>query len=183
MKLSEWARTAGIDYRTARRWVANDVMPVPWKRLATGTILVGLPDPAQDGRTVAYARVSSSDQRADLDRQVARLAQSGHKVDEYVTETGSALNGARPKLKRMLSDPKVTTVIVEHRDRLTRFGFDYIEAALSGRGGKIIVLDNAEVEDDLMRDVTEVLTSLCARLYGRRGAASRAKRALKAAEQ
>lgn len=183
MKLSEWAREVGIDYRTARRWVQNDTMPVPWKRLPTGTILVGLPEPRLGGRTVAYARVSSADQKADLDRQVSRLAQSGHRVDEFVTEVGSALNGARPKLQRVLSDPKVSALVIEHRDRLTRFGFDYIQSALAGRGAKIIVLDDVEVEDDLVRDVTEVLTSLCARLYGRRGAANRAKRALEAAEQ
>lgn len=183
MKLSEWARQAGIDYRTARRWVKNDVMPVPWVRLETGTILVGLVEHDASGKTVAYARVSSSDQRADLDRQVARIAQSGHAVDEYVTEVGSAMNGARPRLRKVLSDPKVATVIVEHRDRLTRFGFDYIEAALAGRGAKIVVLDEVEIEDDLVRDMTEVLTSFCARLYGRRGAASRARRAIREAEQ
>lgn len=183
MKLSEWARQAGVDYRTARRWVKADVMPVPWVRLETGTILVGLPEHDSSGRTVAYARVSSHDQKADLDRQVARIAQSGHPVDEYVTEVGSAMNGVRPRLRKVLSDPKTTTIIVEHRDRLTRFGFGYIEAALAGRGGKIVVLDDAEVEDDLVRDMTEVLTSFCARLYGRRGAANRARRAVEEACQ
>lgn len=73
-----------------------------------------------------YARVSSHDQRSDLDRQVARLTSwatgNGHEVGEVVTEVGSGLNGKRPKLRRVLSDPSATVVVVEHRDRLARFG-------------------------------------------------------------
>ena len=69
----------------------------------------------------------------------------------------------------------------EHRDRLTRFGFEMVEAAVRGAGGEIVVMDDGEVEDDLVRDMTEVLTSFCARLYGRRSAARRAEKALQAA--
>jgi predicted site-specific integrase-resolvase len=76
--------------------------------------------------------------------------------------------------------PTVTTVVVEHRDRLMWFGFEYVEAALMAQGRTVVVIDSAEVQDDLVRDVTEVLTSLCARLYGQRAAANRARRALEA---
>lgn len=76
----------------------------------------------------------------------------------------------------------MSTIVVEHRDRLARFGVEQLEAALSAQSRRIVVLNSAEVEDDLVRDVTEVLTSMCARLYGRRSAAKRAKAALKAAE-
>lgn len=72
---------------------------------------------------------------------------------------------------------------MEHRERLARFGFEYIEAALQARGGRIVVLDDSEVEDDLVRDMTEVLTSFCARLYGRRGVKNRADKALKATQE
>ena len=71
-------------------------------------------------------------------------------------------------------------MVVEHRDRLMRFGFEYVESALAAQGRRLIVVDAAEVTDDLVRDLTEVLTSMCARLYGRRAAESRAKRALEA---
>ncbi len=80
-----------------------------------------------------------------------------------------------------LGDPSVGTIIVEHRERLCRFGFEYIEAALSARGARILVVDDGEVEDDLVRDATEVMTSLCARLYGKRSARRRAERAVAAA--
>jgi len=133
---------------------------------------------------VVYARVSSHDQRADLDRQVARLADwattSGHEVGEVVCEVGSGLNGKRPKLRRILSDPSVTVIVVEHRDRLARFGVEHLEAALAAQGRRVVVADPGETTDDLVRDMIEVLTSMCARLYGRRGARNRAMRAVTA---
>ena len=69
---------------------------------------------------------------------------------------------------------------MEHRDRFARFGAEYVEAALAAQGRRLLVVDPSEVDDDLMRDVTEILTSLCARLYGRRTAANRAMRAVDA---
>ncbi len=183
MKLSEWAKEAGIHYQTAWRWWRAGKLPVPAYQTETGTVIV-VPEETEGRKVVGYARVSSADQKADLQRQVARIAQgSDRKIDEYVTEVGSALNGARPKLKRLLSDPYVGTIVVEHRDRLVRFGFEYIEAALTSAGRSLVVLDDTEVEDDLVRDATDVLTSLCARLYGRRGAKNRAKRAIAEAKR
>lgn len=162
-------------------------MPVPARRLESGTIWVDAPESGEAGRTVVYARVSSHDQRADLYRQVARLADwatsNGHVVGEVVTEVGSGLNGKRPKLRRILSDPSASVVVVEHRDRLARFGVEHLEAALSAQGRRIIVADQGETVDDLVRDMIEVLTSMCARLYGRRGARNRAMRAVTATKQ
>jgi Predicted site-specific integrase-resolvase len=135
-------------------------------------------------RVVLYARVSSHDQRVDLDRQVARLTgwatSNGHVVGEVVCEVGSGLNGKRPKLRRILSDASVTVIVVEHRDRLARFGVEHLEAALSAQGRRIVVADPGETTDDLVRDMIDVLTSMCARLYGRRGARNRAMRAVTA---
>lgn len=78
----------------------------------------------------------------------------------------------------MLADPTASTIVVEHRDRLARFGVGYLEAALSAQGRRVVVVDEGEMDDDLVRDMTEVLTSFCARLYGRRGARDRAVKAL-----
>jgi len=74
----------------------------------------------------------------------------------------------------------VTAIVVEHRDRFASFGAEYLEAALAASGRSLLVADPSEVDDDLVRDVTEILTSLCARLYGRRAAANRAARAVAA---
>ena len=92
------------------------------------------------------------------------------------------MNAKRKRLDSVLSDKSVTTIIVEHRDRLMRFGFEAVESALSAQGRRVVVIDDSELEDDIVRDMTEVLTSFCARLYGRRSASRRAEAAVKAAE-
>jgi len=88
------------------------------------------------------------------------------------------MKGKRRGLARLLADATATTVVVEHRDRLARFGAGYLEAALSAQGRRIVVVDAGGAGDDLVRDMTGVLTSLCARLYMRRGARNRAVKAL-----
>ena len=185
MHLKQWADRQGVSYTTARRWFRAGTLPVPARRVG-GLILVGEPaGPEQAGTVAVYARVSSADQHADLDRQVARVtawaAAEGLAVGRVVTEAGSALNGHRRKFLVLLRDPAVTTIVVEHRDRFARFGAEYVEAALSAQGRRLLVVDPAEVDDDLVRDVTEILTSLCARLYGQRAAKNRAARAVAAA--
>jgi predicted site-specific integrase-resolvase len=187
VNLKEWAVSAGVSYTTARRWFEAGKLPVPARRVG-GLILVGDPSPsAEPGISVVYARVSSADQRADLDRQVARVTtwatSQGIAVDRVVTEVGSALNGHRRKFLALLRDPAVSVIAVEHRDRFARFGAEYVEAALSAQGRRLMVADPSEVDDDLVRDVTEILTSLCARLYGRRAAANRVSRAVAAMQQ
>ncbi|MDT3724333.1 IS607 family transposase [Streptomyces sp. DSM 41972] len=185
MKLSEWARQQGVSYQTAWRWVKDGKMPVPVRQAPSGTWLVAESTPdasAVSGRVVAYCRVSSADQKADLDRQVSRVVDGanglGLAVAEVVTEVGSGLNGRRCKLHRVLSDPQAAVIVVEHRDRLARFGVEHLEAALSASGRRLVVLDPTGTADDLVRDITEVLTLMCARLYGRRAAKNRAARAV-----
>ncbi|MBM0228364.1 IS607 family transposase [Micromonospora sp. ATA51] len=185
MKLAEWARRNGVHPQTAYRWFREGTMPVPARRLPSGTIMVDVAGDDTRGQVVVYAGVSSADQRVDLDRQVARVTAwaTGRNmvVSRVVTEVGSALNGRRERFLGLLRDPNVTTIVVEHRDRFARFGAEYVEAALAAQGRRLLVVDPAEVDDDLVRDVTEILTSLCARLYGRRAAAHRASRAVAAA--
>jgi putative resolvase len=191
MKLAAWARANGVHPQTAYRWFRQGTMPVPARRLPSGTILVEVPGSDHDGgldqRAVLYARVSAYDQRDDLDRQVTRLSgwatAQGVRVAEVVTEVGSGLNGRRPKLRRVLADPRAAMIVVEHRDRLARFGVEHLEAALSAQGRRLVVVDPGETSDDLLRDMIEVLTSFCARLYGRRGARNRALRAVTCAKK
>ncbi len=100
-----------------------------------------------------------------------------------VSEVGSGVNGTRTKVRRMLADPKVIAVVVERRGRLGRMNTELIESALAAHGRRLVVLDEGEVDDDLVRDMVEVLTSLCARLYGRRWARSRALKAVGCAQR
>jgi predicted site-specific integrase-resolvase len=186
VNLKEWAQREGVHHVTAYRWLREGKLPVPARRVGR-LILVDpaatAPPPVTE-TTVVYARVWSTDQKPDLDRQVARVTewatQRGLTVGRVVTEVGSALNGKRKKFLALLADSEVTTIVVEHRDRFARFGAEYVEAALTAQGRRLLVVDPAEVDDDLVRDVTEILTSLCARLYGRRAAVNRAKRAVEA---
>ena len=153
-----------------------------WGRVGPRTILVNIDAntaPEAVGGLGLYARVSSYDQKTDLERQVARLsawaAKAGHRVVRVEAEIASGMNGCRSKARRVLADSQVTTVVVEHRDRLGRLNVELVEAALSATGRRLLVLDDGEVEDDLVRDMVEVLTSFCARLYGRRSAKNRAR--------
>jgi putative resolvase len=164
-------------------------LPVPAVRVNQRTVLVN-PDEvggADVGGVGLYARVSSHDQRDDLDRQVARLSewagQAGATVVRVETEVGSGMNGARRKVRRLLADPRVVTVVVEHRDRLGRMNAELVESALAAHGRRLVVLDSGEVTEDLVRDMVEVLTSLCARLYGRRSARNRALKAVGCAQR
>ena len=96
-------------------------------------------------KRVAYARVSSSDQKADLARQKLRLLEhaqrEGWLLDAVIEEVGSALNGTRRKLLKVLANPSLGWFVVEHRDRLARFGFEMVEAVLRARGGGVVVID------------------------------------------
>ena len=189
MNLTDWARLQGVHPQTAYRWFREGKLPVPAVRVNSRSVLVA-PDaalaPARGGLGL-YARVSSHDQRGDLDRQVARLtgwaAQAGAPVVRVEAEVGSGVNGARAKIRRLLADPNVQAVVVEHRDRLGRMNTELVEAALSAHGRRLVVLDPGEVDDDLVRDMTQVLTSFCARLYGHRSARNRAEKAVRCAER
>jgi len=190
MKLSTWAKKQGISYQTAWRLWSTGKLPLPAEQLATGTIIVKEPEAgyeAGQSPVVLYTRVSSSDQKQDLDRQLSRLVEyttsHGLQVKGAIKEIGSGLNGKRTKLLSILRDPDVRTIVVEHKDRLVRFGFEYMEALLAASGRRIIVVDESEMKEDLVQDMIDVLTSFCARLYGRRLAKDRAKKALKEIEK
>lgn len=191
MLVREWAAREGLNPQTVWKWCRTGKMPVPVEHTPSGMWLVHDPKyetPTPDGnegRTVCYARVSSADQKDDLKRQADRLKAfaigMGVEDPEVVMETGSGMNDRRRKLNRLLSDPTVTSIIVEHRDRLARMNAGLVESALKAQGRRIIVVDDTELDDDLARDMTEVITSFCARLYGRRAAKHKAEAALRAA--
>jgi putative resolvase len=163
VNLADWAESVGVNRHTAYRWFREGTLPVPAEGVGR---LILVKTAASSASSAVYARVSSHDQRADLDRQVARLTAwaSGRDllVGQVVCEVGSGLNGERPKLRRVLSDPDARVMVVEHRDRLARLGVGHLEAALSAQGRRIVVADPAEATEDLVRDMIEVLTGRCA---------------------
>ena len=191
MLVREWARREGLHPQTVWKWCREGTMPVPAEQTPTGAWLIH--DPKYEtaltitGRTVCYARVSSTDQKNDLQRQADRLKafafNMGVDTPEVVTEVGSGMNGKRRKLNKLLADPTVTTIIVEHRDRLARMNVELVESTLEASGRRLIVVDDTERDDDLLQDMTEVLTLFCARLYDRKSAKRRVQQALEALSQ
>ena len=176
MKLSEYARKNNITYRTAQRHWSMGL--VPGKQLATGTIVVFDDDKKEIVKPkilqiATYARVSSSQNKDNLETQQTRLINyanaKGYQTAYNIKEIGSGLNDSRPKLLELLANKDVDIILVEHKDRLTRFGFKYIETLMEIQGRKIEIINNLDDDkDDLIQDFISVITSFCARIYGQR---------------
>ncbi len=183
MKLSHWATQQGISYKTAYRMFKENRLPIKSEQLPTGTILVH-PEQQQQQRVALYARVSSSDQKEDLQRQLQRLrdyaSSHGLRVTKEVSDIGSGLNGHRKKIHTLLKDQSISVIVVEHRDRLARFGVPLLESALVASDRHILVINDTEYHDDIMQDFIDLVTSMCARIYGKRAAKKKAKKALEA---
>ena len=187
MRLSQYAKKMGVHYKTAFRW---------WKagkpdayQLDTGTVIVREPVETSSTPTgvALYARVSTAGQKADLGRQMERLktyaASRGYQVTKAVEEIASGMNDNRPKLMKLLTDKQIGVLVIEHRDRLTRFGFAYIEQLLQMQGRRIEVMFPTETKHDLLDDFIAVITSMASRIYGRRHSKERAEKIKASVEQ
>jgi predicted site-specific integrase-resolvase len=175
MKLSQYAKQQGISYRTALRWFRSGA--IAGYQAPSGTIIVQQEKPVSPvaQKVVLYARVSSTEHRANLDRQAERLmayaCARGYQVSQVVKEIGSGVNDTRPKFLALLADSTISRILVEHKDRATRFGFRSIETLLKTAGREIEVVNTAENDtEDLIADLTSIIYSFCARLYGQRSA-------------
>ena len=177
MKLSDYAKQAGVRYETAWRWFRDG--KIRGHRVGAHTIIItedeGEARIAAGDQVAIYARVSAAENRPNLDSQAERLvaycAARGYQVSQVVKEIGTGVNDSRPQLLKLLSDPRVGVIVVDHKDRLTRFGFRYIEALLAVNGRRVEVVNLAENgREDLLSDLTAIIYSFCARLYGQRRA-------------
>ena len=189
VNLAEWARAWGVYRQTACRWFGEGMLPVPAVRVSRRTVLVSSDTPAELAAAACgwYARVSSHDQKPVLGRRVARVtawaAAAGGQVVRVEAEAGSGVNGSRAKVRRLLADPAVTTVVAGHRGRPGRMITELAGSAVSAHGRRLVVPGDGEVGDDLVRDMAGVLTWFCARLRGRRSARNRALTAVGCAER
>ena len=186
MRLSQYAKKMGVSYKTAFRW---------WKagkldayQLDTGTVIVREPLASETPTNIAlYARVSSADQKEDLERQMQRLkdyaASRGYQVTKIVSELASGLNDSRPKFLKLLTDASIGVIVVEHRDRATRFGLTYIEQLMQMQGRRLEVIFPSETDNDLLDDFIAVITSMASRIYGRRTSKRRAEKIKHCVEQ
>jgi len=176
MKLSDYAKQQGVRYETAWRWFRDG--KIAGHRVGKHTILVDEEKSgtsSQPERVAIYARVSSAEKKPNLDRQAERLvaycSAKGYQVAKVVKEIGSGVNDARPKLLALLEDTSITLIVVEHKDRLSRFGVRYIETLLRVQGRRLEIVNESENDtEDLLADLTAILYSFCARMYGQRRA-------------
>jgi len=172
MKLSTYAKNLGISYITAYRLYKSGELN--GFQLPSGTIIVQENDNcAVSNQVVIYCRVSSSENKSNLDKQAERLQQyaiaKGYKIYKVIKEIGSGLNDTRQQLEKILLDDNYSILLVEHKDRLTRFGFNYINIMFRKQNRTIEVVNYQEnTKDDLMQDFVSIITSFCARLYGLR---------------
>lgn len=169
-KISEYAKINKVSYRTI--WNRIKDKQLTTEKTKTGRILV-IDNPNRFEMVAIYARVSSSENKDNLERQRERLISycnaKGYQVSKIVTEIGSGLNDTRPKLESLLLDNSITIIVVEHRDRLARFGLNYILKLLDQNNRKIEIINpQANDRDDLMQDFVSIITSFTARLYGQR---------------
>ncbi|MCS7241818.1 IS607 family transposase [Candidatus Caldatribacterium sp.] len=184
MKLSDWARKMGISYRRAWQMFKDGKLPNA-RQLPTGTIVV-LEDQIEKEKpflkeVAIYCRVSSHENKDNLERQAERLKEyamaRGYNIKHIVKEVGSGVNDTRPKLIKLLKQKDYGVLLVEHKDRLTRFGFNYLKLLAEDQGKTIEVVNCVEEEkEDLVQDFVAVIYSFSVKLYGLRRAKRKAEK-------
>jgi len=174
IQLRDYAKNHSVTYRTAWNRFHAGKIPNSFKDANNNIIIEVINENSIDLSKVAiYTRVSSNENRGNLDAQATRLKEysiaRGYQIVEVVKEVGSGVNDNRKKLKKLLESDSWGTIVVEHKDRLTRFGFNYIEILLNKEGRKIEVVNLAEDEkSDLMQDLVSIIYSFSAKMYGLR---------------
>jgi len=183
LPISEAAHLLGVSITTLRRWeregkIIPQRTPAGHRRYDLSQVKPNFFHAHDSNRTtVAYARVSSHDQKNDLERQKQVLelycAKQGWTF-EVITDLGSGMNYYKKGLKRLLNDilsDKIGRLVVAHKDRLLRFGAELIFAICAAKNVEVVILNQGEdttFEEDLAKDVLEIITVFSARLYGSR---------------
>lgn len=172
LKVSQYAKMYNCSIRTVWRRITDGSLKI--ERTSTGRVMIILEElPKQDKSVAIYARVSSAQNKDNLETQKQRLVSycnaKGYKVAKIVTEIGSGLNDTRPKLEAILLDNSIDLIVVEHKDRLCRFGLNYIQKLLIKQSRDIEIVNPAlNDHDDLMQDFVAIIISFTSRLYGKR---------------
>ena len=171
MKLFTYAKKLGISYMTAFRYFKAGKLNA--YQTHTGTIIVRDEISERECKVAIYCRVSSSENKSNLETQKQRLldycAAKGYKVERIIAEIGSGVNDSRKQWLTLLKDKTINLIVIEHKDRFTRFGFNAYKILLENEQRKIEVINEANnCKEDLMQDFVSIITSFVARLYGLR---------------
>lgn len=186
MKLSDYAKKHSVTYRTAwNHWKSGKLAGT---QLSTGTIVVDDAQTKHKNIAVIYSRVSSSQNKQNLESQAQRLTQyataKGYQIKRVIKEIGSGVNDTRKLLTKLLQEEDYSILIVEHKDRLTRIGFNYLDTLMKQTGRTIEVVNLTDGEKEgLMQDFVSIITSFCARLYGLRRTRRKTEKIIKALER
>lgn len=172
MKLSQYAKELGVCYKTAWNLFKQNKINGAYQ-LESGTVIVPnniFDNNTQENSVILYARTSSSKNKTLLENQVKRLEQyaiaKGYKIKQIVKEYGSELNDERKLLSKILKDDNYDKIIVENKDRLTRFGFNWIQLLT---GNRIEVINESkEKDEDITKDLISIIHCFSARIYGLR---------------
>lgn len=178
MSVGQVAEIFGVTAATVRRWCREGKLKEylrtvgNHRRFREEDYRHLLPGEERGRKTVGYARVSSHDQKSDLQTQAERLR--GYGCDEVIMDLGSGLNCKKPglrKLMRLLLGGQIRTLVLTHDDRLLRFGTELIYILCRWVKTSVVVLDDSAkepFETELVKDVITLMTVFSARLYGKR---------------
>lgn len=170
-KLSDYAKRLGLQYRTVWNWSKEGKIETTE---INGRLFVEKEKTIiKDKIAITYARVSSSENKNNLKTQSKRLydysTAKGYKIHKQVEEVGSGINDTRTKLQQVFKDTNWTILVVEHKDRLTRFGYNYLQMLAEEQGRTIQIINHTEdKEEDIIQDFVNIITSFCAKIYGQR---------------
>ena len=180
IKASEYAKKMSLNVRTVYRYYHNGKIK-GYQDKETGTIFILNPFKNENNednlknKVVLYARVSSSENKTNLESQLEKLrlfaSAKGYQIVKEIKDIGSGLNDNRSKLNELFEKElnNFEILLVEHKDRLTRFGFNYIDILLKSHNKKIEVINLVDNnKEELIQDFVSVITSFCARIYSQR---------------
>ena len=188
IKLSKWAKDNDIKYLAAYKMAKKNLILT--ETLPTGTILVLIQDEIKEKieKVAIYCRVSSSAEKnttlqTQKERLLAYCAAKGYKIAKVVTETGSGLNDNRKQWLDILCDDTITKIVVEHKDRFSRFGFNAFQEILKIYNREIEVINETENDkEDLIQDFISIITSYCSKIYGSRRSKRKTEKIIKELE-
>ena len=175
IKLSKYAKAMGIHYKTGLRHFHLGKIK-GYQDKETKTIYIEKEKnnkEEKENRAILYARVSSRTNKASLDGQIDRMRQyaiaKGYTIIDSKKEIASGLNENRKKLENILKRKDYEVLVVEHKDRLSRFGVEYIKQALENNNIKLDIINNDKNKDnEIIEDFVSIITSFCGRIYGRK---------------
>ena len=193
IKASEYAKKMSLHIRTVYRYYHNGKIK-GYQDKETGTIFILNPfknknEDNLENKVVLYARVSSNENKNNLESQLERLRlfaiAKGYQIVKKIKEVGSGLNDNRSKLNYLLEKElnEFKILLVEHKDRLTRFGFNYIDILLKSHNKQIEVVNLVDNDkEDLIQDFLSIITSFCTRIYGQRRSKRKTEKLIKELE-